>query len=121
MELIKLEIISPDGVVFDTEVQFVTLPGREGEFGVLAGHAAVLSLLSAGIIRIEDKDSLDIQVAINGGYVHVSEEKVLCMVDGAIALSGKDTVLAKNIAKAKELLEKAGASKLTLSAVVSKI
>ncbi len=120
MELLKLEIITPDGIIFDDEVKQVTLPGSEGEFGVLAGHAAVVSLLDAGVITIERKDGREVQVAINGGYIKVEEEKTLCMVDGAVALSGEDTNLAKNIAKAKELLEKAQASTLTVAAAVSK-
>jgi len=121
MELMKLEIITPEGVIFDDDVKQVTLPGSEGEFGVLAGHAAIVSLLSAGVITIVRKDDREVQVAINGGYIKVDEDKTLCMVDGAVALSGDDTNLAKNIAKAKDLLEKAQASTLTVAAAVNKI
>ena len=120
MELMKLEIVTPEGVIFDNEVKQVTIPGGEGEFGVLAGHAAIVSLLTAGVITIDRKDGREVQVAINGGYVKVDEDKTLCMVDGAVALSGDDTDLAKNIAKAKELLEKAQASTMTVAAAVSK-
>jgi len=120
MELIKLEIVTPEGVIFDDEAKQVTIPGGEGEFGVLAGHAAIVSLLNAGVITIDRKDGREVQVAINGGYVKVEEAKTLCMVDGAVALSGDDTDLAKNIAKAKDLLEKAQASTLTVAAAVSK-
>ena len=120
MELMKLEIVTPEGVIFDNDVKQVTIPGGEGEFGVLAGHAAIVSLLNAGVITIDRKDGREVQVAINGGYVKVEEAKTLCMVDGAVALSGDDTDLAKNIAKAKDLLEKAQASTLTVAAAVSK-
>ncbi|CAA6810632.1 MAG: ATP synthase epsilon chain (EC [uncultured Sulfurovum sp.] len=120
MELMKLEIVTPEGVIFDDEIKQVTVPGGEGEFGVLAGHAAIVSLLASGVITIERKDGREVQVAINGGYIKVEEEKTLCMVDGAVALSGEDTNLAKNIALAKDLLEKAQASTLTVAAAVSK-
>ena len=120
MELMKLEIVTPEGVIFDDEVKQLTVPGSEGEFGVLAGHAAVVSLLNAGVVTIERKDGREVQVAINGGYIKVEEEKTLCMVDGAVALSGDDTNLAKNIAKAKDLLEKAQASSLSVAAAVNK-
>jgi len=46
MELFKLEIVTPTGVIFDNEVKQVTLPGAEGEFGVLPRHAALVSLLA---------------------------------------------------------------------------
>ncbi len=120
MELLKLEIVTPEGVIFDDEVKQLTVPGGEGEFGILAGHATVVSLLTSGVITIDRKDGREVQVAVNGGYIKVEEEKTLCMVDGAVALSGDDTNLAQNIAKAKELLEKAQASTLTVAAAVSK-
>ena len=120
MELIKLEIVTPEGVIFDDEVKQLTVPGGEGEFGILAGHAALVSLLTSGVITIDRKDGREVQVAINGGYIKVEEAKTLCMVDGAVALSGDDTDLAKNIALAKDLLEKAQASTMTVAAAVSK-
>jgi F-type H+-transporting ATPase subunit epsilon len=121
MELMKLEIVTPDGVIFDDEVKQVTVPGGEGEFGILAGHAVVVSLLDTGVMTITRKDGREVQVAINGGYVKVEEEKTLCMVDGAVALSGDDTNLAKALAKAKELLEKAQSSSTTIAAAISKV
>jgi F-type H+-transporting ATPase subunit epsilon len=121
MELMKLEIVTPDGVIFDDEVKQVTIPGSEGEFGVLAGHAAVVSLLDTGVMTIERKDGKEVSVAINGGYVKVEEEKTLCMVDGAVALSGDDTNLAQALAQAKELLEKAQSSSTTIAAAISKV
>ncbi len=121
MELMKLEIVTPNGVIFDDEVKQVTVPGGEGEFGILAGHAAVVSLLDAGVITIERKDNRVVSVAIDGGYIKVEEEKTLCMVDGAVALSGDDTNLAKAIAEAKELLEKAQSSSTTIAAAISKV
>jgi len=121
MELMKLEIVTPNGVIFDNEVKQVTIPGSEGEFGVLAGHAAVVSLLDAGVMVIERADGKEVSVAINGGYVKVDEEKTLCMVDGAVALSGEDSNLAKALADAKALLEKAQTSSTTIAAAVSKL
>ncbi len=121
MELMKLEIVTPNGVIFDDEVKQVTLPGSEGEFGVLAGHAAVISILDTGVMLIEKADGKEISVAINSGYVKVEEAKTLCMVDGAVALSGEDTNLAKAIAKAKTLLEKAQTSSTNIAAAISKV
>lgn len=121
MELMKLEIVTPNGVIFDDEVKQVTLPGSEGEFGVLAGHATVITLLDAGVMVIDSKESKEIQVAINGGYVKVEEEKTLCMVDGAVALSGDDTNLAKALEEAKELLEKSQSKSTTIASAISKV
>ncbi len=121
MELLKLEIITPNGVIYDDDVRQVTLPGSEGEFGVLPRHAALVSLLEAGVITLIDKSGKEESVAINSGYVKVDEEKTTCIVDGAVALTGTGSELAEAISEAKELLKKAEASNTAIAAAVSKV
>lgn len=121
MELFKLEIVTPTGVIFDNEVKQVTLPGAEGEFGVLPRHAALVSLLETGVIVIDKADGSEVAVAINSGYVKVEEEKTTCIVDGAVAISGSDSDLAKALQEAKKLLESAQASNTVIAAAVSTI
>jgi len=121
MELMKLEIVTPDGVIFDAEVKQVTLPGAEGEFGVLASHATLVSLLDTGVIVIEKSDGGELAVAINSGYVKVDEEKTTCIVDGAVALTGDDSDLAKALEDAKTLLKSTEASNAAIAAAVSKV
>ena len=121
MELMKLEIVTPDGVIFDAEVQQVTLPGAEGEFGVLPKHATVVSLLDTGVIVISKQDGTEVAVAINSGYVKVDEVKTTCIVDGAVALSGEGSDLAKALEDAKTLLKSTEASNTAIAAAVSKV
>ena len=121
MELMKLEIVTPNGVIFDAEVKQVTLPGAEGEFGVLPKHATLVSLLDTGVIVIEKVDGNEIAVAINSGYVKVDEEKTTCIVDGAVALSGDDSDLAQALEDAKTLLKSTEASNVAIAAAVSKV
>ncbi len=121
MELMKLEIVTPDGVIFDAEVKQVNLPGSEGEFGVLPRHATLVSLLDTGVIVIEKEDGSDVAVAINSGYVKVDEEKTTCIVDGAIALSGEGSDLAKALDNAKALLKSAESSNTAIAAAVAKV
>jgi len=121
MELLKLEIVTPNGVIFDGEVKQVNLPGSEGEFGVLAGHAALVSLLDTGVIVIDKEDGTEVAVAINSGYVKVEEEKTTCIVDGAVALSGDDSDLAKALEAAKELLKKTESSATAIASAIAKV
>ena len=121
MELMKLEIVTPNGVIYDAEVKQVTLPGAEGEFGVLPKHATLVSLLETGVIVIEREDGSEIAVAINSGYVKVDEEKTTCIVDGAVALFGDDNDLAKALDDAKTLLKSTEASNTAIAAAVSKV
>jgi len=121
MKLMKLEIITPNGVIFDGEVKEVTLPGSEGEFGVLPEHATLVSLLETGVIIYIKEDASEVAVAINSGYVKVEEEKTTCIVDGAVAISGDDSDVAKAIEAAKELLKSAEASNTAIASAVSKV
>jgi len=121
MSTMKLEIVTPYGVIYDGDVKMATLCGKDGEFGVLPQHASLVSLLDAGVISATTADNKDIVVAINGGYAKVSEEKVSCIVDGAIAITDEDGELSENIKKAKELLKSASASEVIIAAAVSKI
>jgi len=121
MELLKLEIVTPDGVIFDNEVKQVTLPGSEGEFGVLPKHATLLSLLNAGVVEIETREGKKIAIAINSGYVKVDETKTTCIVDGAVAVSGEGNELANALEEAKKLLKSAESSNVAIASSVAKV
>ncbi len=121
MDTLKLSIVAPNGQIFNDDVKTVTLPGKEGEFGVLPGHASLVSSLTVGVIIIEKADSTE-AVAINWGHVKVSESSVDVLVDGAVALtSGADSEIAKNIEAAKDLVNSVKDANVSLAAVEAKI
>jgi len=100
----KLEIVAPLGKIYEGEVKSVTLPGADGEMGVLDGHSPLVTTLKAGVIDIK-KDSGEELVAINWGYAEISNDAVNIIVDEAIPLTeseGHD--IADNVAKAKKLM-----------------
>ena len=121
MDTIRLSIVTPNGEIFNDDVKTVTLPGKEGEFGVLPGHSSLISSLTVGVIVIEKANSTE-AVAINWGHVKVDEKSVDVLADGAIALTaGKDSEIAKNIEAAKELVKSAKDSNISVAAVEAKI
>jgi F-type H+-transporting ATPase subunit epsilon len=79
---IKLEIVTPERLVFDETVDGVTLPGSEGELGVLPNHAPLVSTLGVGELRIRTGSSED-WFAIVGGFVQVLPDKVVVMAETA--------------------------------------
>jgi len=121
MDKLKLEIVTPNGAIYDGDVKMVTLCGKDGEFGVLPGHAALVSLLDAGVISATTVNNKEVVVAINSGYAKVSEEKVTCIVDGAVAVSDEEGVLSSNIEEAKKLLKSAQTSDAAIATAVGKI
>lgn len=121
MDTIKLSIVTPNGEIFNDDVKTVTLPGKEGEFGVLPGHSSIVSSLTVGVIIIEKADSTE-AVAINWGHVKVDEKSVDVLADGAIALtSGQDSEIAKNIEAAKDLVNSVKDSNISVASVEAKI
>jgi F-type H+-transporting ATPase subunit epsilon len=123
MEVIRLEIITPNGSIFEDDVKSVTVPGKEGEFGILPGHASLVSLLSPGVIDIERKDENFEAVAIDWGHVKVDETKVTVLVDGAVAIVGKtESQIAKALEAAEKLLKDASDSEIVgMPAIMSKL
>lgn len=118
MSSMILEIVTPDGSVFNGEIKEATLPGEEGEFGVLPEHASLLSLLGTGVISIIKADGSEEGVVIDGGYVKVEENKTLCVVDGAVAISGdNESQIAKALDEAKDLLSKSSDSATAIAKV----
>jgi len=117
----KLEIVTPLGSVYEGNVKQVTLPGKEGEFGVLPGHAALVSLLDTGVIDIETESNKGIVVAIDGGYVKVGEDKTLCIVDGAVVLNDEEGSISGNLEAAKKLLKSSESSGQSMAHLTSKI
>jgi len=99
----KLEIVAPLGKIFEGEVKSVTLPGADGEMGVLDGHSPLVTTLKAGVIDIK-KDSGEELVAINWGYADISNDSVNIVVDEAIPLTSEGHDIADNVAKAKKLM-----------------
>lgn len=122
MDTIKLSIVSPSGEIFCDDVKTVVLPGKDGEFGVLPNHSSLISALTVGVIDIVGTDSTDEMIAINWGHVKVSENIVDVLVDGAVLLSGKeDSQIAKNIEKAKKLVNSVQDSNVSLASVEARI
>ena len=122
METLKLDIVTPEGKIFSNDVKSVTLPGSEGEFGVLPGHIGIVTTLNSGVIEIEKKDGKREIVAINWGYAKVDETSVDVLAEGAVDINGdSESEIAQAIANAKKLLEDSADNKVAVSMVVSRI
>ena len=122
MNTLKLEIVTPEGQIFSNNVKSVTLPGSEGEFGVLPNHASLVTLLNAGIIDIELGDGSHDVVAINWGHVKVDENSVTVLADGAVSIGGSsESEIAKSLDAAKELLKSIGDSDIAIAIATSRI
>jgi F-type H+-transporting ATPase subunit epsilon len=79
---LMLEIVTPEKLAFSGKVEEVTVPGSEGEFGVLRGHASLLSSIQIGELSYT-KDNKKVCYAVDTGYAEVLSSKVTILVEGA--------------------------------------
>lgn len=79
---IKLEIVTPHGLVLSEDVDEITATGTEGEFGVLPSHVPFITTLKIGML-IFKKGSETGYVFVNSGYAEVSPDKVVILADSA--------------------------------------
>jgi F-type H+-transporting ATPase subunit epsilon len=112
---LRFSLTTPRGALVDVEVDEVTAPGALGEFGVLPGHVPLMSALKPGVLvyRGQGPNARSGVVAVGPGLLQVAppaqndtvHDKVLVLVDQAVAASGVDRAAAqKDLAEAdKEL------------------
>ena len=81
-EKIKLEIVTPSGPVVSEDVDIVTAPGVDGEFGVLANHAPLLSTIKIGVLSYQ-QDGKTETLMVNGGFCEVSNNKITFLAESA--------------------------------------
>jgi F-type H+-transporting ATPase subunit epsilon len=77
-----LEIVTPEKMAFSGNVEEVTIPGTEGEFGVLRGHASLLSSIEVGELSYT-REGKKTHYAVSTGYAEVTSGKVTVLVETA--------------------------------------
>jgi F-type H+-transporting ATPase subunit epsilon len=80
--MLKLEIVTPEKLVLQTEADSVTVPTASGEAGILPSHAPLISALKPGILTYSSKGSND-RLAVSSGFVEVNGDTVSVLVDTA--------------------------------------
>jgi F-type H+-transporting ATPase subunit epsilon len=76
-----LSIVTPEKVFFEADAQSITIPGSEGYLGVLPNHAPLITALKPGKIEFRDTEDKVHTLAVSGGFLEVSRNKVNLLVD----------------------------------------
>jgi F-type H+-transporting ATPase subunit epsilon len=104
---LKLEIVSPERRAYTDEVDMVTVPGIDGQLGILPHHTRLISALGTGELRIK-KAGTEQMMFISGGFVEVRPDKVIVLADLAEHSEEIDEARAVEARRAAEAeLEKA--------------
>lgn len=122
METLQLEVLTPSGSIFNGPAKSVTLPGEEGEFGVLPEHVSLTTLLQAGVVDVHKEDGKTESIVVNWGVVQITQNKVVVLVDGAVAIRGEsEGEIAKALDEAKSLITSVGDSNAMIASVSARI
>jgi len=92
--MLKLEIVTPERRVIETETESVTVPTASGEAGILTNHAPLISALKPGILAYAGKRGTE-KIAISSGFVEVSSNQVSVLTDVAETAEEIDAARAK--------------------------
>lgn len=80
---IQVEIVTPRRELFSGEAEMITLPGIDGEMGILGGHAPLLTTLDIGPVSLHRADGEIEFIAVSGGVVEVRPDKVIVLARSA--------------------------------------
>ena len=112
MASFHFDLVSPEKLAFSGEVDQVDVPGVEGDFGVLAGHAPVVAAIRPGILTITTGGKHE-KIIVLGGLAEVSEKGLTVLADVATSLSELDRAkFAETISDMEENLKEHEGSEL---------
>src|SRR5579871_5064878 len=89
MATFHFDLVSPEKLAFSGEVDQVDIPGAEGDFGVLAGHAPVVAAIRPGILTVTAGGSKQ-KIIVLGGLAEVSEKGLTVLADVATSIEEID-------------------------------
>lgn len=80
---VEFELVSPVRLLFSGAVDMVVVPGTEGDFGVLPGHAPVIATVRPGVIEIHEDGQVNNRIFVGGGFVEVTAERCTVLAEEA--------------------------------------
>ena len=107
-DTLKLEIVTPEAVIYSEDVDMVTLPGSEGEAGVYPNHVPLMTKVQAGELIVK-KDGAEEILAIGEGFAEITGDHVAILTDNAIGSDAIDEAVVEEArAKAQKRLDEGG-------------
>jgi F-type H+-transporting ATPase subunit epsilon len=107
-DTVKFELVSPELLLISADVESVVVPGTEGDFGVLPGHARLISTVRPGVISVFQDGKVTDRIFVEGGFAEVTATGCTVLAEHAMPVSDiqRDQAL-QSIQDAREDLEDA--------------
>jgi F-type H+-transporting ATPase subunit epsilon len=87
---IQFELVSPERLLVSQPVEMVVVPGVEGDFGVLPGHAPLVSTVRPGVIAVFEGNKVAQRIFVAGGFAEVTGERCTVLAEEAIPVAEID-------------------------------
>ena len=102
-DLFKFELVSPEELLLSQDVRQVLVPGTDGNFTVLPGHAPVLSTLRPGVLDVLDEAGREERIYVRGGIAEVNPNGLTVLAENAVPLAElSPEMLAQQVRNAEE-------------------
>ena len=117
---ISFDLVSPEQLLLSEQAEMITIPGREGDMGVMPGHAPLISTLRPGTITVTGGPNGEERFFVAGGFAEVTAEKLTVLAEEAVPFAELDsaaielrvTAAQELVASAKTELDRARAQEL---------
>src|SRR6516165_4525684 len=100
-DLLKLEIVTPEGIVYSEDVEMVTLPGVVGEMGIYPQHVPLMTQMAPGELIVH-KDGKDLSMATGEGLIEITPSRIAVLTDLAIPADRIDEAKAEEARRRAE-------------------
>lgn len=119
---LSFDLVSPEKLLLSAEVDMVSVPGVEGDFGVLVNHSPMMSVLRPGVVLVEDGKNNQ-SFFVRGGFADVTPDGLTILAENALALAGlKKADIDSELADAKSIADAAeGEKKAEAEQVVAQL
>jgi F-type H+-transporting ATPase subunit epsilon len=120
----KFELVTPERMALSTDAAQVIVPGVDGEFTVLPGHAPVISALRPGVIEVALPDAGTTRIFVKGGFAEIDANHVTVLAERAIDVAMMDAAtVAAELATAEAELASAAddAARLAAASAVERL
>ncbi len=98
----RFDLVSPERLLISSDVSQVDVPGIEGDFGVLDGHAPLVTTLRPGILVIHRDGEPPMRIVINGGFAEVGANGLTVLADTAVPIEEFDAAALAGVIKDTE-------------------
>jgi len=108
---LHFELVSPENLVLGKDAVLVTVPGGEGDYGVLVGHAPMITIVRPGVIEVFEQENAAAsdRIFVAGGFAEVTNERCTVLAEEAMPVSQLDRVALEQ--QAKDIAEDIGLAK----------